>query len=113
MTDDTSAPYAGLYPALWLAPAIVCLVALVPLPYGFYTLLRVSVFGTAVLIAYRGFTGGDRSFWPWLFTGLAILFNPVVPIHLTRSAWVPIDVATSGAYLVHWWRVHHTANHGL
>jgi hypothetical protein len=35
----------------------------------------------------------------WTFAIVAILFNPVVPVHLTRHAWAPIDIAAAILFL--------------
>ena len=59
-------------------------------PYGFYTLLRFLVCGSA---AYLAFQAHARAMTPWVWTmGItAVLFNPIIPIYLTRSIWRPID----------------------
>jgi hypothetical protein len=70
------------------------LVALLPLPYGFYTFLRLSVFVGAILLAHT-FYERDKPNWVLILAGLAILFNPVIPIYLSREAWIPIDVVSA------------------
>lgn len=76
-------------------PAIIAILLVAAVfgrwPYGFYTLLRLVVCGTSVYLAFL--SGAAKSkFWPWLMGGLAILFNPLVPIHLHRSSWQVLDV---------------------
>ena len=70
------------------------LLALTPLPYGYYTLLRIVVCGAAVwtvLVAYPA-----KKLWiVWLFAAIAIVFNPIIPIHLDRNIWAVIDVVTA------------------
>lgn len=58
-------------------------------PYGFYQLLRIVVTGTAVYVLVQ--TAQSRKVWPWIMGAIAILFNPVLPISLTREEWQPID----------------------
>lgn len=75
---------------------ILCLVAVLPLPYGFYTFLRIAVTITGI-IAALGFYKNDDRIWP-VFVGIAILFNPLIPIYLTREIWFFIDLAVAGFF---------------
>ena len=62
-------------------------------PYGFYTLLRfvVTIFcGYVAYLLYKVFEG--KNYLYVLYGFLAILFNPVIPIHLDREIWQVIDV---------------------
>jgi len=68
-------------------------------PYGFYTLLRLFVCGTSAYLAFVGHTA-KNNIWRWLMGALAILFNPIVPIHLSRSNWQYLDVLAAIALLV-------------
>jgi len=90
--------------ALYAVPAVMCLVALLPMPYGFYTLLRLVVTIAAVLVAY-GWPQRDRSsFVPFAFGGIAILFNPLIPVYLSRIVWAQIDLTVAAAFLLAMWR---------
>ena len=89
--------------AVWLVPAVALLVALAPLPYGYYTLMRIVVCGAAAFIAYSTFSKeGSVSLWVLVMGGLAILFNPLIPIHLSRELWAPIDAISAVVFLAHW-----------
>lgn len=78
-----------MFPAL--IAAIMLLVAIAPLPYGYYQAMRWVVCGIAIYIAYKSFRWGKR--WAiWLLGAIAILFNPILPIYLSREAWQPIDI---------------------
>jgi hypothetical protein len=89
--------------AVWLVPAVALLIALAPLPYGYYTLMRIVVCGAAGFLAYSEYSEtGSASFWVFLMGGLAVLFNPIIPIHLGREIWVPVDVVASVAFFIHW-----------
>ena len=68
--------------------------ALAQWPYGYYQLLRWVVCGVAIFVAVS--TYGWKKLWAtWLFGFVAILFNPLIPIHLSRDVWQPIDVVCS------------------
>ena len=65
--------------------------AVAPLPYGYYMLLRLvatGVFVWAVYVAYER----QYQVMPWVLVLLAVLFNPIIKIHLPREIWAGIDV---------------------
>jgi Family of unknown function (DUF6804) len=37
--------------------------------------------------------------WMWIMVGVALLFNPVFPLHFTRSQWVWVDVLAGVLFL--------------
>lgn len=67
------------------------LLALLPMPYGFYTLLRIVSFLIFVFIAYSFFKQG-KEMLTWYFLGLAILFNPLIIVHFPKDVWMVIDL---------------------
>ena len=79
-----------LIPAL-IATAML-LGATVKLPYEYYQALRWIVCGIAIYVAYKAY-GWEAKWATWLFGIIAVLFNPIVPVHLTREIWQPIDFA--------------------
>lgn len=62
------------------------------LPYGFFTLLRFVVCSVGIYIAYKIYEDNKESLWVWAFAGMAILFNPIIPIYLQRETWIVIDL---------------------
>ena len=102
---DQARRHSGLHPAVWLVPAALLLVALLPLPYGFYVLLRLVVCGAAALLTYDECRlCGGVSGWAMLLAGVALLFNPLIPVHLTREIWAPIDIGAALLMVIHWRR---------
>lgn len=86
-----------------LLPSLVActmlLAALWEWPYGYYRFLRWVVCAAAVFTAWWAFT--EEKVWAtWLFGFVAVLFNPVLPIHLTRPIWQVVDVGTAAVFLV-------------
>ncbi len=74
-----------------LIAALMLLGALADWPYAYYQLLRWVVCGAAIFVAVS--TYGWQKLWAtWLFGFVAVLFNPLAPIHLARDVWQPIDV---------------------
>ena len=81
-----------LLPAV--AGAILLVVAIAPLPYGYYTFLRLAVTFVAVLIGFTAAREGKLG-WLWVAIPIGIVWNPLVPISFTRAAWAPLDVVAA------------------
>ena len=75
---------------IYLAVTIL-FVGAAPLPYGYYTLLRLvatGVFAWAAFVSYER----NNQFFPWVFGLFALIFNPFIKIHLSKEVWVCIDI---------------------
>jgi hypothetical protein len=59
--------------------------------YGYYQILRWVVCGAAVYSAFVAM-GSKKTPWAWALGITAVLFNPIIPIHLRRDSWAFIDV---------------------
>ncbi|GAF92770.1 unnamed protein product [marine sediment metagenome] len=103
MSTEPAPTRIDLHPAVWLVPAGALLIALLPLPYGFYTLMRLVVCGAAIILAYQEYLlHNQMSGWLVIFAVLALLFNPLIPIYLTREIWAPIDIGAAIIFVLHW-----------
>jgi hypothetical protein len=89
--------------ALWLVPAAMLLLALAPLPYGYYMLLRLVTCGTAAALAWWGLRASSAPVLGWLMVGVAILYNPVFKIAFSRQNWSVLNVATVACFLLFAW----------
>jgi hypothetical protein len=69
------------------------------LPYGFFTILRFVVCAIGAYLAYKIYEYDNESLWVWVFGGIAILFNPIIPIYFQRETWVIIDLIV-GVFLL-------------
>lgn len=70
-----------------------------PMPYGYYSLLRLVAcagFVWAAMVAYEK----RRQVVPWVFAVLALLFNPLFKVHLPKDTWAVIDFASGLLLLV-------------
>jgi len=77
-------------PVLFITSAML-FIGIFNLPYGYYTLLRIvacAVFIWAALISYEK---NKESVLPWIFIIIAILFNPIIKIHLQKEVWAVVD----------------------
>ncbi|TLU87977.1 MAG: hypothetical protein FDX21_03995 [Chlorobium sp.] len=71
--------------------AILLGIAIIPLPSGFYELLRIVVSGTFAWGAYKNFSQ-KKLLLPLGYAFFVILFNPVSEITLPKELWIPIDL---------------------
>jgi hypothetical protein len=77
---------------------VVLLGAICTWPYAYYQIMRWVVCAAAVFTAYQGYA--TRHLWgAWAFGLVAVLFNPIAPIHLTRHAWQVLDPAAALLFL--------------
>lgn len=67
------------------------LLAMLPMPYGYYILLRLIVCGTAIYLTWYTKTINRRG-WMWTMGFISCLFNPFIPVFLDRATWGLIDL---------------------
>ncbi len=86
-----------------LGLAIILLVCLFPIPYGYYTFVRfvsMIVFGCMAVHFYK-----ERQMPLCVIAGsLALLFQPFIKIALGRTIWNVVDVIVAVALLVLWYK---------
>ena len=63
-------------------------------PYGYYTILRWITCLTSILVVLQAFKK-NIDWAKVVFIVIAILFNPLAPIYLSRSTWIPLDIITA------------------
>ena len=65
------------------------------MPYGYYNLLRLVVCGCLIYFAYQRYQKQDMTF-VWIFGFLAILYNPIIPVHLyEKEIWMVVNIITA------------------
>lgn len=79
-------------------------------PYGYYVLLRVVVCASCAYLAVRAFETSKRD-WVWVLGVTALVYNPIVPIRLTRGIWSLVNVATVAILVTTFWGLRR-ARHG-
>ena len=86
---------------LKLVIAILLLLCLTDLPYGFYEITRFAACAAFAYLSYDYFKQ-RRDFWGIVFAALALLFQPFFKISLGRTLWNAVDiiVALSLFYLI-------------
>ena len=96
--------WRGRFPDLITIAAVVVAIGLLPLPYGYYVLLRLFLCGVSRYFLTR--PRGVRDAEKWVLGGLVVLYNPIFPIELgSKLLWSVINIAT----VVWFWRLHQRA----
>ena len=82
---------------IWIPQAIAGLMlawALNPAnPYGYYILLRIVCCAVCAYLAVAAASTGKTQ-WSWTLGILAVIYNPIMRIHLTRDIWSVVNVIT-------------------
>ena len=84
-------------------PAVIAIIALLLTfidwhSYDYYTLMKFIVTGVMVYYAYYIYEVLQKvDYWFWILVGIAVLFNPIIPIYLRdKGLWMFIDVLVIG-----------------
>jgi len=87
----------------WVVVAAALLIAMMRLPYGYYTFTRILTCGFCTLIAVLSFreTGAGGKTWAVVFVVIAIAFNPIIPLRLSRFTWPYVDLSGAIALGAH------------
>jgi len=67
--------------------------------YGYYVLLRWIVTISAVFLLSLAYES-KKAFWLFSMGIVAILFNPIIPVHLDKETWIIIDLVAAILFLI-------------
>lgn len=88
----------NIYPAT--IASILLFLAVFPLPYGYYTLLRIVITGMAIYYTYWFYQTKEKRFYFWSLIAIIILFNPIIPVYLiSKVLWGIVDVIVAGFFI--------------
>ena len=82
---------------LFILVAIFLFIGILNFPYGYYTFLRIFVTISSIYLFLM-----KKSQLSVVGLLIAILFNPVFPIYLSKDIWIVIDLI-SGIFFVSQW----------
>ena len=79
--------------------AVLLLLCLAPMPYGYYQLVRIVAMIAFAIMAYQYY---EKENVPLAFTfaGLALLFQPFVKVALGRTLWNIVDAIVAVVIIV-------------
>ncbi|MBL7778459.1 MAG: hypothetical protein JNK66_09230 [Chitinophagales bacterium] len=89
---------------LKLIIAALLLLCLLHLPYGYYQFVRFVATGGFVFFAFKSYDRSETNL-VWVYSVLAILFQPIFKIALGRDIWNLVDVVVAllliGSIFIH------------
>ena len=68
-------------------------------PYGYYQILRWIICVSSAYLAYF-YHKSSKATWAWIFGIIAVLFNPILPIYLTKEIWHPINIIVATIFFI-------------
>jgi hypothetical protein len=84
--------------------------AIFPVPYfAYYQIMNWVVAGTAVLTALQAHAL-NKDWLLWVFVLVAIVFNPLAPLHLRADVWQIADLVAILVFIISMTLVHKQAN---
>lgn len=82
-----------------LVLAVALLLCLCPLPYGFYTIIRLATAIIAGCWAYQ-FYKSNKTAYAVIAGAIVILFQPLIKIVLDRTTWNVLDIVLACTILI-------------
>lgn len=70
------------------------LLAVLPMPYVYYKLLKVVIFGVCLFFAYAMHHYKVSKKGMYILIGLAVLYNPIVSFHFGKEGWTIVNFLT-------------------
>lgn len=81
-----------------LGAASLLLLGVFELPYGYYTFLRLAVTAAAIVLMILMSKFGEIG-WCFGLLPVALLWNPIITVSLSRSVWLPLDLLAAAFFL--------------
>ena len=82
----------------WLGPILIMIIGIFPMPIGYYTLLRLVVFVSALNFCFKIYENNKKvsgNSELWFFGLVTLLYNPILPVYLyIKLIWTIINVFT-------------------
>lgn len=91
---EQTAKNTSLWP-IYVVPGAMLIIALGDLPYGYYQVLRLVVCGASAYLAFLAFSAKRKSVCGELLVANAIVFNPIIPVYLSREIWSVLDIVSA------------------
>lgn len=82
-----------------IAAGILLLLAMLTLPYSYYPFLRWVIFLISIYTAHS-FYSNKLPAWALIFGAVAFLFNPLLPVYLSKASWIPLDFICSILFFI-------------
>ena len=88
---------------LKLIMAVLLLLCLAKMPYGYYQLVRIVSMIAFAIMTYQYYENKKMPF-AITFGGLVLLFQPFIKVAFGRTMWNVVDVIVAVGLIVLWWK---------
>ncbi len=102
MTRTTSIEAFARVSSLQYFCALLLLVGVASLPYGYYQFLRLIICLASAFLVYKSIRQ-KRPLSVAIFVVIALLFNPISPVYLKKDAWRVVDFVTAATFALLGW----------
>jgi len=68
-------------------------------PIGYYTVLRVVTTGVSLYSIYLCMKDKQVG-WGIIFSAIAVIFQPILPLRMTRETWRYVDLITAAILVI-------------
>ena len=80
--------------ALVVISSLAAVLALAPMPWGYYALLRIMLCLTAC-VGFAAARKAEETTWMWVYGVIAVVYNPLLPVALgSKPLWAALNLAT-------------------
>ena len=86
---------------VYLILSAILLLCLLPMPYGYYMLVRFVSMVAFGVMSYQ-YIQKKQTAWAITFGALALLFQPFIKVALGRTMWNIVDVIVAVLLIVIW-----------
>ena len=86
---------------VYLILSAILLLCLLPMPYGYYMLVRFVSMVAFGVMSYQ-YIQKKQTAWAITFGALALLFQPFIKVALGRTMWNIVDVIVAILLIVLW-----------
>ncbi len=88
---------------LYLILSAILLLCLLPMPYGYYMIVRFVSMVAFGVMAYQ-YNQLNKKGWAITFGALALLFQPFIKVALGRTMWNIVDVIVAIVLIILWYK---------
>lgn len=91
---------------LWLLPSIALALAILPMPYGYYSILRAAICLAGIVLAWLLLRQRGAHWLGWTFVLVALIYNPILAAHFDRRVWTVINLGSIVPFAIVGWAQH-------
>jgi len=93
--------HTKLHQLIYAISALLLLIGIFDMPYGYYTFIRISITSSALFGMYQEYLKEENiNLWLIFLFLTAVLFNPFIPIYLGKETWMILDILFATLFVI-------------